>query len=165
MNINDLHPNPRNPRFIKTERFKALVKSIKDFSVMLSARPIVHDEDGMILGGEMRWRALLEAGKEEIPQGWTYCIKGLTAKEKERFTIVDNVAFGEWSKQDLGNFDETELLGWGMTDWELGIADFDPGDLDKEEVESGSSGKKPRMAKCPECGAVFDQRQNRADNE
>ena len=59
MKIQEIKPNPNNPRIIKDHKFKQLVKSIQDFPQMLELRPIVIDENNMILGGNMRLKACL----------------------------------------------------------------------------------------------------------
>jgi hypothetical protein len=50
MRLKDIHINPDNPRIIKDERFKKLCKSIKEFPKMMTLRPIIIDNEGMILG-------------------------------------------------------------------------------------------------------------------
>ena len=62
MNINEIKPNPNNPRIIKDDKFKKLVKSIQDFPQMLELRPIVIDKNNIVLGGNMRLKACKEAG-------------------------------------------------------------------------------------------------------
>jgi len=65
--LTDLHLNdgshglPKNPRFIRDARFKKLCDSIRDFPEAMPARGIVVDEDGVILGGNMRYRACRRA--------------------------------------------------------------------------------------------------------
>ena len=51
MNINAVKVNPNNPRLIKDDKFKKLVQSIRDFPEMLNIRPIVVNQDLVILGG------------------------------------------------------------------------------------------------------------------
>ena len=59
--------NPNNPRIIKDEKFHKLVKSIQEFPKMLEIRPIVVNQDMIVLGGNMRLKACKEAGLKEIP--------------------------------------------------------------------------------------------------
>lgn len=119
MKITDLKLNEANPRKIKDEKFKSLVKSIKDFPKMMALRPIVIDTDGTILGGNMRYRALLELGYQDIPDAWVKRADDLTDEEKKRFIIEDNVPFGEWDWELLGNqWDETDLKEWGLDVWQ-----------------------------------------------
>ena len=100
LNINQLNPNESNPRIIKEAKFKKLVKSIKDFPEMLELRPIILDENNVILGGNMRYKACVEAGLKEVP---VKIAKGLTEEQKEEFIVKDNVGFGEWDWDILGN--------------------------------------------------------------
>jgi len=118
--ISNLKTNPNNPRFIKDNKFNKLVKSIKDFPKMLELRPIVVDEDFMVLGGNMRLKALEEAGYTNVPY---IKVDDLTPEQKEEFIIKDNVGYGEWDWQLLNAEWDTDLLGeWGLdvldTEWE-----------------------------------------------
>jgi len=65
--ISEVKINPNNPRLIKDDKFKKLVKSIKDFPEMLNIRPIVVNKEMIILGGNMRFKACIEAGLKEVP--------------------------------------------------------------------------------------------------
>lgn len=110
--INQLRLNDQNPRFIRDHKFKKLVKSIQSFGKMLEIRPIVVDENMMILGGNMRFRACKAAGLDEIP---VMIVSGLSDAEKNEFVVKDNVGFGEWDFEMLGNqFEHDQLLDWGM---------------------------------------------------
>lgn len=107
--------NPNNPRTIKDQRFNKLVQSIKEFPKMMELRPIVIDSDSMILGGNMRLKALQEAGYKEVPEEWIKSADQLTQEEKRRFIIADNVGFGEHDWDVLANeWDSNELEDWGM---------------------------------------------------
>lgn len=112
MNINEIKPNPSNPRIIKDEKFKKLVKSIQDFPQMLELRPIVIDENNIVLGGNMRLKACIEAGLKDVPVKQA---KELTEEQKKEFIVKDNVGYGEWDWSDLANNWETEELEeWGL---------------------------------------------------
>jgi hypothetical protein len=112
MNINEIKPNPNNPRIIKDDKFKKLVKSIQDFPQMLELRPIVIDENNIVLGGNMRLKACIEAGLKDVPVKQA---KELTEEQKKEFIVKDNVGFGEWDWSDLANNWETEELEeWGL---------------------------------------------------
>jgi hypothetical protein len=116
LKINELKPNESNPRIIKEAKFKKLVKSIKDFPEMLKLRPIIVDENNVILGGNMRYKACVEAGLKEVP---VKIAKGLTEEQKEEFIVKDNVGFGEWDWDILGNqWDNAKLGEWGMDVWQ-----------------------------------------------
>ena len=110
--ISKIKNNPNNPRLIKDDKFKKLVKSVKEFPEMLEIRPIVVDKDNIVLGGNMRLRACQEAGLKEV-----HIIQAdkLTEKQQREFIIKDNVGFGEWDWDDLANEWEVDELGeWGL---------------------------------------------------
>ena len=110
--IEEVIPNKSNPRLIKDDKFKKLVQSIKDFPQMLEIRPIVVDENNIILGGNMRFKACIEAGLKEV-----FIIKAsdLTGEQKHEFIVKDNVGFGEWDWSELANeWDTDKLEDWGL---------------------------------------------------
>lgn len=111
-----IKPNPHNPRVIKDFKFKQLVQSIKDFPEMLKLRPIIVDENNIIIGGNMRYRAGIEAGLKKI---WIFQVNNLSKKKKEEFVIKDNVNFGEWDWDILSNkWKTTQLNDWGLDVWQ-----------------------------------------------
>ena len=126
MNINEIKPNPNNPRIIKDDKFKKLVKSIQDFPQMLELRPIVIDENNVVLGGNMRLKACIEAGLKDVPVKQA---KELTEEQKKEFIVKDNVGYGEWDWDDLANNWNVEDL----TEWGLDIPNFEPEVLEAEE--------------------------------
>ena len=114
--ISKVKGNPSNPRIIKNDKFKKLVKSIQEFPEMLKLRPIVVDEDMIVLGGNMRLRASKDAGLKEV---WIEVAEGFTEEQKKEFIVKDNVAFGEWDWDSLGNeWDNVKLGEWGMDVWQ-----------------------------------------------
>ena len=131
-----LKRHPENPRIIKDQKFFALVKSIEDFPEMLEKRPIVVNEDLVVLGGNMRLKAAEDAGLKEV---WIDVTEGWTEAKQKEFVIKDNTSFGEWDFNMLANEWEPEDLN----DWGLDIPDPNMNDL-KEEKE-----QKP---KCDCCG-------------
>lgn len=131
MKYTELKGNPSNPRYLKDDRFKKLKKSIEDFPEMLALRPIVIDEDNMVLGGNMRLKAiesLVAEGKTQFEDVPVTIAKGLTDEQKKEFIIKDNVGFGEWDWDILANEWDTELLSeWGLTVPEMGQEDYSRG--------------------------------------
>jgi ParB-like chromosome segregation protein Spo0J len=110
--INTVKANPNNPRIIKDDKFAKLVKSINEFPEMLKLRPIVVNDDMVVLGGNMRLKACKEAGLKEIP-----IIKAseLTEQQQKEFIVKDNVGYGEWDWNDLANnWDSEQLIDWGL---------------------------------------------------
>jgi len=111
--INAIKSNPNNPRLIKDDKFHKLVKSIKEFPQMLELRPIVVNDEMVILGGNMRHKACIEAGLKEVT---IVKAKDLTEEQQKEFIIKDNVGFGEWDWDILANEWDTESLEeWGLT--------------------------------------------------
>ena len=114
--ISKVKGNPDNPRIIKNDKFKKLVKSIQEFPEMLKLRPIVVDEDMIVLGGNMRLKASKEAGLKEV---WIEIAEGLTEEQKKEFIVKDNVGFGEWEWDILANeWDSVQLAEWGLDVWQ-----------------------------------------------
>jgi len=112
VNIASVKENPDNPRFIKDSKFKKLVKSIKAFPEMLEKRPIVVDENMVVLGGNMRLKACKSAGLFEV---WIDIAEGWTEEQKREFIVKDNVGFGEWDWDILANeWDVQQLEEWGL---------------------------------------------------
>jgi hypothetical protein len=140
--VSEIRPNPNNPRVIKDDKFKKLLKSITDFPQMLELRPIVVNDDMIVLGGNMRLKALEHLGIEE-----TYIIKAkdLTDKQEQEFIIKDNVGYGEWDWDVLANeYDTDELNNWGLDLWKAPVeVDYsildDDGDMEQllEDLASG----------------------------
>jgi ParB-like chromosome segregation protein Spo0J len=119
MKVSKLKPNPSNPRVIKDEKFKKLVKSLQEFPEMMEKRPMVcvTDVDGKMypLGGNMRLRAIQELGMKEISDAWVMMADDWTEDKRRKFTIKDNVGFGEWNWDQLANEWDAELLqDWGL---------------------------------------------------
>jgi hypothetical protein len=118
--INQVKPNPKNPRIIKDDKFKKLVKSIKEFPDMLNKRPLIVftdvDKKYVVLGGNMRLKACNEIGLKEVP---VILADEWTEEQKAEFLIKDNVGFGEWDWDDLANeWDAEKLEEWGLDVWQ-----------------------------------------------
>ena len=139
-NIAEIKETLNNPRLIKDNKFKLLVKSIKQSPWMLNLRPIVVDETMTILGGNMRLRACKAVGMFQVP---VYIATGLTQAEKKEFIIKDNVGFGEWDWDIIANeWDLQELIEWGV---DLPVYDLP---LDDEDLKDKNNDKEV----CELCG-------------
>lgn len=119
MKLTAIKPNPQNPRIIKDDKFKKLVKSLEGFPEMMDKRPMVcvTDVDGKLfpLGGNMRLRAIQELGMKEIPDTWVTLADDWTEEKRKEFTIKDNASFGEWDWESLANgWDSEQLSDWGV---------------------------------------------------
>jgi len=140
--LKEIKLNPNNPRLIKDNKFKKLVQSIKDFPEMLTIRPIVVNQDMIILGGNMRYKACKEAGIKEIP----VIVTDLTEAQQREFLINDNTSGGEWDWDILANeWDNEQLESWGLDVWqqpaEVDYSILDEEDL-SEQLEEMTSGVK-----------------------
>ncbi|QDP64619.1 MAG: hypothetical protein GOVbin2006_30 [Prokaryotic dsDNA virus sp.] len=170
LKTSQIQSNKQNPRIIKEEKFKKLVQSIKEFPKMLEIRPIVVDENNIILGGNMRFEASKEAGLTEVP---VKVVKTLSEEEKQEFIIKDNLSFGEWDWNIIGNeWNENELGEWGMDVWQPDNIDFEPSlnpdtkysEITQKEIEEEAKRLAVEMIResknvdviCPECGHEFE---------
>jgi DNA modification methylase len=137
VNINKLKNNtgqieglPKNPRLLKDDKFKKLVKSLQDDPEMLELREVIaYDNNGelVVIAGNMRLKACQEVGITDIP---TKILPKETSIEKlKAYTIKDNVAFGEHDWNELANNWDEQLL----TEWGLDIPNFEPQVLEAEE--------------------------------
>jgi hypothetical protein len=133
--IGDVIPNEKNPRYIRDPKFNKLVTSIKEFPQMLEKRPIVVDENMIVLGGNMRLNACKKAGLKEV---WIDVAEGWSEKQKSEFIIKDNVGFGEWDWEILANEWNTQLL----EDWALDLPGFDVNEDDLSDDFSLPEGDK-----------------------
>jgi hypothetical protein len=121
--ISDLSPNtgqvyglPKNPRFIKDERYKKLLKSIQDDPEMMQLREVIaYDNSGelVVIAGNMRLKACKELGFEEVP---CKILPEDTPVEKlKAYAIKDNVGFGEHDFELLElDWDVEQLDDWGL---------------------------------------------------
>jgi DNA modification methylase len=125
LKLSEIKSNPNNPRIIKDDKFRKLVKSIQEFPKMLEIRPVVVNADMIVLGGNMRLKACKEAGLKEVPVIFAH---DLTEDEQKQFIIKDNVGFGEWDWDMIANeWDAEEVEEWGLDIPEFSI---------KEELEA-----------------------------
>lgn len=172
--IKEVKNNPNNPRIIKDDNFKKLVKSIKEFPEMLKLRPIVVNEEMEVLGGNMRLKASKEAGLKEVP-----IIKAseLTPEQQKEFIIKDNVSFGDWDYDTLANeWSDTSLNEWGLNVWENLDEKYEPvlvpetkySDITREEIEKEARKLADQIIKgqtlvdviCSKCGHEFKIEKN-----
>lgn len=123
--IEEVKPNPKNPRTIRDDKFKKLVQSLVDFPEMMKIRPIVTDENLVVLGGNMRLKAAKEAGLKEV---WIQRTN-FTESEKKEFLIKDNVEYGNWDYLLLKDFDALESWGMDIPEWAK-TSDFGAGEAD-----------------------------------
>lgn len=142
--LSSIKPNPDNPRLIKDDKFYKLVESIKTFGEkMMPLRPIVIDENKIILGGNMRFKALKELGYKEVPSSWVKSANDLSKTQKKEFIIKDNVGFGSWDFDSLANDWDTVLL----EEWGLDVYITEDIDLDNFFEDAGDEPEKENTNK------------------
>ena len=112
ISIKKIKPNPKNPRFIKDYKYKELLESLRTSFWMMEARPIVVDENMVVLGGNQRLRACQELKYKEA---WVQDGSKWTQKQQDEFIIKDNTHYGEWDFDMLANeWEQKDLQVWGL---------------------------------------------------
>lgn len=117
INNGQLKGLPKNPRLVKNAKYDKLKESITNYPEMLAWRSLlVYPLDNgkyIIVGGNMRYRAMKELGHKEAP---VFIIPKETPIEKiKAYTILDNNGFGEWDWDLLANeWDAAQLTSWGV---------------------------------------------------
>lgn len=127
--LDKLTKNSNNPRVINDKAFKRLKNKIRDFPEMLEKRPIVYDEDYIILGGNRRFDALNDLKKEGFEVKSSYFVKAEDWSEdkKRKFVILDNLSDGEWDFDLLANqWGDLPLKEWGFNvgDWNTDVEKY-----------------------------------------
>lgn len=131
--VSKLKLNPKNPRTIKKEKFEKLKKSIKELPKMLELRPIVVDENLVVLGGNMRLQAIKDLGIKEVHY---IQVNELSEEQKNQFIIKDNASFGDWDWDILANeWNNADLNEWGLDVW---VEDYDPAEKSIDEDKFAS---------------------------
>ena len=126
ISIKKIKPNPKNPRFIKDYKYKELLESLRTSFWMMEARPIVVDENMVVLGGNQRLRACQELKYKEV---WFEDGSKWTKEQQAEFIIKDNTHYGDWDYDMLANeFEQKDLQAWGVTGFP-----FDADDIDEED--------------------------------
>jgi len=128
--INKIFAHKKNPRFIRNEKYLEQLKSIKETPEMMKLRPVIIDENDIILGGHQRWRACKELKWKDIPvtqytremhlksESWTVYGKSYEAVGAE-VAIKDNTHYGEFDYDILANeWDVHPLVDWGLDVWQ-----------------------------------------------
>lgn len=142
--ISEIRINDSNPRKIDRYKLNQLKSSLTDFPKMMEIRPIVIDEDGVILGGNMRFLAATELGWDEVP------VEILTIDDfkKRQFIVKDNLHYGEWNWTELAeDFKFGELSEWGL-EVPLWYKDIEAS-IRKAENEKGENVKEKKEKDAP----------------
>ena len=141
LNEGQMYGLPKNPRWIRDARYEALKKSIQDAPEMLELREILvyplddvegHKGHYIIIGGNMRYRACLELGYQEVP--CKVIPLETPVKKLREYVIKDNEGFGQ-NDWDLlsSEWEQDELSEWGMElDYIAPASDVEIDDLFEE---------------------------------
>lgn len=114
---------------------------------MMSLRPIIVDKNRLIIGGNMRYRALIELGYTDVPVEWVKSTNGMTPEGIREFVIKDNLAFGEWDFDLLANdYDMNELIEMGMDESLLDV-DLWNKETDAEKLDDVPEPQKDAISK------------------
>ena len=128
--INTIFAHPKNPRLIRNEKYLEQKKSIEETPEMMDLRPVIIDEDDIILGGHQRWRACKELGWKDVPVMQYTREKHLKSESFTKFNktyelvcaeivIKDNTHYGEFDYDILANeWDYLPLTEYGLAVWE-----------------------------------------------
>lgn len=144
MRIQDIKPNPNNPRKISKDEYEKLLNSIKQDPKLLNAKPIIIDENNIILGGHQRYRACLELGMQDVP---VIVMANLSERERKKLLIIDNTHNGEFDMDMLAN-DNWDLND--LSDWGVNLDFFIPSIDEPKEIDNTKKGKT-----CPNCGVTL----------
>ena len=142
--LKDIKPNPNNPRYITEPKLEKLVKSIQEFPEMITIRPLVVNQDNLLLGGNMRYRALRKLGFNEVKVIKVY---GITTEQEKEFLIKDNIGYGEWNWETLltDEWNLNQLQDWALDvpEWldHTEILEMDHSDFDADFQPSESNTK------------------------
>ncbi len=155
MKVSKLKRNPNNPRQIKAEKLDLLKKSVTEFEKMMELRPMIVDENKVVLGGNMRLEAIKSLGLKEVPDSWIKRAENLTEDEKREFVIKDNNSFGEYDWDLVANgWDDLPLADWA-TQIPLQIDINDDDFLLDAPKEKNTDAENNKQHKCPSCGYEF----------
>jgi len=143
--ITDLMGYENNPRQVKKDRFKQLAKNIDSVGFFGG---IVINLDNVVLSGNQRIKVLLDKGFDEIEV--MVPDRALSVEEEQEVNITANVIAGEWDADILSSaFSTDDLADWGLTDFDVGLAD------EKDLSGEADSPKEPKVKKCPACGELL----------
>ena len=146
MRMEDIRPYPNNPR--KNDgAVDAVAESIRQCGYVA---PIIVDEDGVILAGHTRYKALQKLGCETAD---VLIKSGMTEEQKKKYRLLDNKT-GELAGWDFEKL-AIELDGLDFGDFDFGFDSdsFEWADL-VEDMEPKE--KEPKKIQCPHCGEWFE---------
>lgn len=147
MRMEDIRPYPNNPR--KNDgAVDAVAESIRQCGYVA---PIIVDEDGVILAGHTRYKALKKLGNQTAD---VLVKSGMTEEQKKKYRLLDNKT-GELAEWDVDLLEmELDGLDFGSLDLDWGISSAEGLDLD-EAASTQSEEEETETIHCPKCGFEF----------
>jgi DNA modification methylase len=148
--IDQLKPDPQNPRIHNQRQLRQIVRSIRRFGFVV---PILIDSTFKVLAGHGRLLAAQQLGMTEVP---TITIEHLTEAQARAFMIADNKLCenAEWNVEILG--EQFRQLAELELDFDLEITGFTTGEIDVliDGVETGVSRNRDAADELPEVGVA-----------
>ena len=146
MRMDDIRPYPNNPRR-NDGAVDAVAESIRQCGYVA---PIIVDEDGVILAGHTRYKALQKLGYETAD---VLIKSGMTEEQKKKYRLLDNKT-GELAGWDFEKL-AIELDGLDFGDFDFG---FDSDSFEWEDLveDMEPKEKEPKKIQCPHCGEWFE---------
>lgn len=95
--LSKLHEWDKNPRTITNEAFERLKWQIEHLT---EYKPLLINQDGVVLGGNMRLRAYRELGKKEV---WVSVVQTKSEEEMWEYALSDNDHVGRTDSDILAN--------------------------------------------------------------
>ena len=134
IDISNVKPNENNPRQITEENYERLKSSLQEFPEMLQTRPLIVDENNVLIGGNQRLKVLKELGWNSVP---VERVTGWSEEKKKQFIAKDNLVYGDWDYELLKSdeWKEMPLEEWGIHLPEWGIFDEEDEDLEEPKIE------------------------------
>ena len=128
--LSKIVPNDDNPRTIKEKEFNELVESLIEFPEMAEARPIILNKNNLILGGNMRFKAMQHLEWNEAP----VMVVDWSEEKQREFIIRDNISNGDWDYDVLANeWEQLKLEAWGLHIPEIEVESTNAPNLSIEE--------------------------------
>ena len=148
--LSTLKPNDRNPRTITSAAFAKLCDSIKRDPQFMPLRPIIVDAEGVILGGNQRFRACQHLGMADVPADWVRVARDLTPEQRRRFVLLDNAPDGMTGTWDLdilaADYELPDLAALGFDKLLAELAAASPAGAGEDQAGGTAANQ------CPKCG-------------
>lgn len=165
--LSELSEWEKNPRSINNDAFERLKQQIVKLGVY---KPLIVDQNNVIIGGNMRFKALVALNVDEVSVIVHHC-KDDT--ERVEIALSDNDRAGYYNETEVAelvtlNEIDAELYSIDMTESKTikEIIDAEPLDLgENKEVDAESLLDDKNLCECPRCGFEFDPKKKGDDDD